>query len=114
VSDEKPDAATLNLLQRFAEVKRQEAELMSKAEAIVRWVAEARKALGNPFYYGGSRHGREGNAEKSKEKFSGYASHEVGLRFAHDLRAIGRELKTLREELSSIRKALDDAGVNLD
>jgi hypothetical protein len=88
--------------------------LIADAERLTGWVAEARKALGNPYYYGGSSHGREENAEKSRDKFSGYASHEVGLRFAHDLRAIGRELKTLREELSSIRKALDDAGVNLD
>jgi len=112
VSDEQQTAA--RLLERFKAAKTREAALIADAERLTGWVAEARKALGNPYYYGGSRHGREGNAEKSKEKFSGYASHEVGLRFAQDLRSIMDELRTLKEELLKLREELRSLGLNAD
>jgi hypothetical protein len=97
-SPEKPAAIT-RLLERHAEARTRLVALTVELEDVGGRLGEIRQALGNPFYYSGTRHGREENAAKSIAKFTGYASHEIPRRLIEEMKATTAELRALRGQL---------------
>ena len=107
MSDDGQEVTIGELRHRFWELKARKAALLSEMEALAGRIGEIRQALGNPFFYSGSTHARKENAEKSEAQFSGYDSHEAGLRLFEQLRVI-------RNEMRIIRKRLNEAGFDVD
>ena len=100
--DDDPKATIDRLLQRFSEASARKAALVSDAKELAGRIGEVREALGNPYFYSGGNYARPENADESIAKFSGYKSHEPGLRLAYALRDADRELSMLRERLRQL------------
>jgi hypothetical protein len=107
VSDETREREIVELRKQLARARARAEGIRSELTDFQRRIREVREALGNPFYYSGSQHGRAENAEKSIEKFTGYGGHEVGLQLLCDLEGA-------RAELDLIRAKLRDAGEPVD
>ena len=58
-------------------------------------IGETRARLGNPFYYGGNTD----RAHQGIDRFTGYASHDPGLRRLRDFQLADRECQSLRAQL---------------
>lgn len=97
--DEERKATIDRLLQKFAEATERRAALVSEAKEFAARIGDVREALGNPYFYSGGNYGRPENADESIANFTGYKSHEPGLRLAQRLNDANRELSTLREHL---------------
>ena|SRR5690242_6847309 len=95
------------LRQRYWDLKAREADLLTQAEVLAGQIRTIRHTSGNPFFYRGTTHAREENAEKSEERFTGYSSHEAGL-------LLFQELSSARSEMRRIRKQLQAAGFDID
>jgi len=102
VGDEERAATIDRLLQRFSEASARKATLVSEAKEFAARIGEVREALGNPYFYSGGNYGRPENADESIAKFSGYKSHEPGLRLVRRLNDVNLELSTLREQLREL------------
>jgi hypothetical protein len=102
VVDEERTARIDRLMRRFSEATARKAAIMSEMQALEARIGEVREALGNPFFYSGANHGRPGNADKSLATYSGYRSHEPGLRLIRGLHDVQLELSTLRDELRDL------------
>jgi len=107
VADEERTAQIDRLLRSLSEATARKAALMSEWQEFEARIGEIREALGNPFFYSGADHGRPENADKSIAKYSGYKSHEPGLRLARALYNADRELSTLRERLRELGRSVD-------
>jgi hypothetical protein len=98
--DDDERAATIDRLRdRFSEASARRAAILSEAKEFAARIGEVRQALGNPYFYSGGNYGRPENADESIANFTGYQSHEPGLRLAQRLNDANRELSTLREHL---------------
>jgi hypothetical protein len=53
------------------------------------------RLFGNPFFY----HGRPADDPHSEAKFTGYASHEPGLRLMKELHDVWTEIQAIKHEL---------------
>jgi hypothetical protein len=102
VSDEERTAKVDRLLRSVSEATARKAALMSEMQEVAARIGEVREALGNPFFYSGANHGRPENADKSIAKYTGYKSHEPGLRLIQGLHDANLALTTLREELREL------------
>jgi hypothetical protein len=70
------DPAPDGLVARLSELKSRQAELLIEIRTHAASMPATRQSLGNPFYYDGKP---DGDPE-SKARFTGYASHEPGMR----------------------------------
>jgi hypothetical protein len=102
VGDEEQSAKIDRLLRRFSEATERRAALVSEAQEFAARIGEVRKELGNPFFYSGGNYGRPENADESIANYTGYKSHEPGLRLVRNLNEANRELNTLREQLREL------------
>jgi hypothetical protein len=102
VGEEERASRIERLLQRFSDATARKAALLSEAQEFAARIGEIREALGNPFFYSGANYGRPENADESIAKFTGYKSHEPGLRLVRGLSDANRELSTLREQLREL------------
>ena len=102
MGDEERTAKIDRLLRRFSEATVRKAALMSEAQELAARIGEVREALGNPFFYSGENYERPENAGKSIVNFTGYKSHEPGLRLVRSLDHANRELSALREQLREL------------
>jgi len=102
VGDEERTAKLGQLLQRLSEVTARKAALLSEARELAHSIGEARKALGNPFFYSGATHGRPENADKTVAKYTGNKSQQPTLRLFGHLAEVQREVRTLREQLHEL------------
>ena len=75
------------------------AALVSEAQHFAAKIGEVRDKLGNPFFYSGGNYRRPENADESIANFTGYRSHEPGLRLVRAIKDVDRELNTLRAQL---------------
>src|SRR6267142_150027 len=95
VDDEERTARIARLLRRFAEATARKAALISEAQQFDARIGEVRKALGNPFFYSGGSSAPPENADKSIVNFTGYKSHEPGLRLIRNLKEANHEVDAL-------------------
>jgi hypothetical protein len=102
MGDEERTAKIDRLLRRCSEATNRKAALMSEAQEFAARIGEVREALGNPFFYSGEYWGRPENADESIVNFTGYKSHEPGLRLVRGLQDANRELNSLREQLREL------------
>ena len=91
-----PDDETVDsLLAKFAAAKERRASLESDARSIEARIPEIRAALGNPFYYSG----QTDKTDQLIDRFTGYKSHEPGLRVLQDFVAACRDVRAIRVRL---------------
>lgn len=102
MGDEERAATIDRLLRRFSEATARKGALVSELQEFGARIGEVRVALGNPYFYSGGNYGRPENADESIARFSGYKSHEPGLRLVQGLNDVTRELRTLREQLREL------------
>ena len=95
------------LLREYSAATARKAALMSEAKEFAARIGETREKLGNPFFYSGGNYGRPENADESVANFTGYKSHEPGLRLARRLQDAERELNALRVQLQELGVSVD-------
>ena len=102
MTDEERAAKIERLQLKFSEATARRTALTSELQEVAAKIGEIRKALGNPFFYSGVKHGRPENADKSIVKYTGQKSHEAGLRLVGDLRGVDLELNALQQQLHDL------------
>ena len=102
MGDEERTAKIDRLLRGFSEATERKAALVSEAQQFADRIGDVREALGNPFFYSGRNYERPENANKSIVNFTGYKSHEPGLRLVRNLNEADRELNAIREQLREL------------
>lgn len=58
-------------------------------------IEEVRKALGNPYFYGG----RPDDDPESKARFTGWKSHEPALRLLRECQEVSQQITKIRQQL---------------
>jgi hypothetical protein len=101
VDDEERAARIETLSAKFAEAGARKAALVREVQAVKAKLGEIRAEHGNPYFYSGRAETPE-NAGESVAKYTGYKSHEPGLRIVRDLLDADRELTTVREQLRAL------------
>ena len=107
MGDEERTAEIDRLRRRFSEATAQKAALMSEAQEFAARIGAIRETLGNPFFYSGENWERPENAGESIANYTGYKSHEPGLRLVRRLNDVNRELDTLREQLRELGRSVE-------
>lgn len=91
------------LLAKLADGRARATQVRDQLKTYAATITDVRKALGNPYFYGG----RSADDPESEAHYTGYKSFEPAFQLSHDLRAI-------RREVLGIRNRLRDAGVSTD
>jgi hypothetical protein len=91
------------LLAKLSEAKRQQADAAQALQAHGARIEDVRKELGNPYFYGG----RAADDPESETRFTGYKSHEPGLRLIRTWQDACREVEAIKGQLRA-------AGVDAD
>jgi hypothetical protein len=92
-----------SLVARLSQAKERAAATFLNLQAHAAKIPEVREALGNPFFYSG----RPESDPQSESKFTGYESHEPGLRLL-------REWQDASREVAAIQSQLQEAGLDSD
>jgi hypothetical protein len=88
------------LLADLAEATMREARAREQLRAHAANIDEVRETLGNPYFYSG----RPAEDPESEARFTGFASHEPAF-------ALLRELKEALRRIATVRRQLQDTGI---
>ena len=97
------DDTRTDLIARLAGARKRQAEAAERLRTHGENIEQVRATLGNPYFY----HGRPAADPESEAHYTGYKSHEPGLRLYRDLQDVSREVKAIRSQLR-------DAGFETD
>ena len=89
------DETRKGLIARLSQAKERSAELLLDVQAHAAKIEEVRETLGNPFFYSG----RPENDPQSESKFTGYKSHEPGLRLIQEWQDASKEIVAIKSQL---------------
>jgi hypothetical protein len=89
------DTTRNDLRAKLGELEKRYTASVQQLHALGATMEEVRKELGNPYFYGG----RPDDDPESKARFTGYASHEPGLRLWREWREVSRQIRTIRQQL---------------
>jgi hypothetical protein len=90
------DEGTRNdLLVKLEELGQRKAASARQLRVHAANIEEVRKALGNPYFYGG----RPDDDPESKARFTGYESHEPALRLLREWQEVSQQITTVRQQL---------------
>ena len=87
--------ATARLLEHFERAKATRTALADELRAGAKRISQTRAELGNPFYYGGNTD----HTDQLIDRYTGYQSHDAGLRLLRSFREANRRLRAIRTEL---------------
>ena len=84
-----------DLLAKLAELRKRKAVSVEQLQEHAANIEEVRKKLGNPYFYGR----RPDDDPESKARFTGYESHEPGLRLLRECQEVSQQITTVRQQL---------------
>jgi hypothetical protein len=97
------DDTLTDLIARLADARTRQAEAAQRLRTHGENIEEVRATLGNPYFY----RGRPAADSESEAHYTGYKSHEPGLRLYRDLQDVSHEVEAIRNQLR-------DAGFDTD